>query len=70
VKKLGITQSSLFTALIPAVTTVAAFLMGRETMTWQQAVGVGIVIFGLILSQYKRRGGDRIDERLASLPEG
>jgi drug/metabolite transporter (DMT)-like permease len=70
VKKLGITQSSLFTALIPAVTTVAAFLMGRETMTWQQALGVGVVIFGLILSQYKGKGGKRPNQGLASLPEG
>ncbi|MDR0668433.1 MAG: DMT family transporter [Prevotellaceae bacterium] len=53
IKHIGITQANMFSALIPVITTVAAFLMGRETMSLQQIIGVGVVIGGVILSQYR-----------------
>jgi drug/metabolite transporter (DMT)-like permease len=54
IKYIGITQANMFSALIPIITTLAAFLMGRETLSLQQIIGVGVVIFGVILSQKKR----------------
>ncbi|MDR2361885.1 MAG: DMT family transporter [Prevotellaceae bacterium] len=53
IKHIGITQANMFSALIPIITTIAAFLMGRETMSLQQIIGVGVVIFGVMLSQKK-----------------
>jgi drug/metabolite transporter (DMT)-like permease len=62
IKYIGITQANMFSALIPIITTIAAFLMGRETMSLQQIIGIGVVIFGVILSQKngKRSSGKKM----------
>ena len=70
VKKIGVNQSNMFTALIPIVATVAAFLLGREGITLQQIIGVAVVISGLILSQYRRKTKNSENEAIVSIPEG
>ncbi len=70
VKRIGINQSNMFTALIPVVATIAAFLLGREKLTMQQILGIVIVISGLILSQYQRKPKMKANEAIASIPEG
>jgi len=56
VKELGVSKTSTFTSLIPAVTAIGAFFMGEESLPLRKIVGIGIVVVGLILSQYSRSG--------------
>ena len=51
IKSLGIARSSIFTSLIPAVSAVGAYLYGYETFTWQQLLGIAIVILGVVFTQ-------------------
>ena len=58
IKELGISRASIFTTLIPVVTAVGAFFLGEEALPLRKIIGIGIVVTGLILSQYTRnRGG-------------
>ena len=54
VKELGVSRTSTFTSLIPAVTAFGAFLLGEEALPLRKIVGIAIVVAGLILSQYSR----------------
>ncbi|MDR2586195.1 MAG: DMT family transporter [Prevotellaceae bacterium] len=54
VKELGISRTSTFTSLIPVITAVGAFLLGEEALPLHKIVGIGIVVTGLVLSQYSR----------------
>lgn len=51
IKSLGIARSSVFTSLIPAVSAVGAYIYGYETFTWQQILGIVIVILGVAITQ-------------------
>ena len=49
--KLGITRTNIFSALIPAVSAVGAFMLGQEELTIIKVAGVAIVIIGVIMAQ-------------------
>ena len=51
IKTLGVAKSSIFSALIPVVTAIIAWVLGTE-MTTLQWGGIAISTFGVILSQY------------------
>lgn len=51
IRNIGLTRSVIFTALIPAVSAVGAYLYGQETMTPLQIVGIAIVTIGVIFTQ-------------------
>lgn len=54
IKELGVTRTNIFDALIPIVTLAACLLMGVETISWWQGVGVVVVVCGVILAQWKK----------------
>ncbi|MBQ3176172.1 MAG: hypothetical protein IJB58_09375, partial [Bacteroidales bacterium] len=49
--KLGITRTNIFSALIPAVSAIGAFMLGQEELTIIKVAGVAIVIIGVIMAQ-------------------
>ncbi len=49
--KLGITRTNIFSALIPAVSAVGAYLLGQEGLSTIKIAGIAIVITGVILAQ-------------------
>lgn len=49
--KLGITRANIFSALIPAVSAVGAFMLGQESLPPIRIVGIAVVIIGVILAQ-------------------
>lgn len=51
IKNLGVAKSSIFSALIPVVTAVIAWILGTE-MTTMQWGGIAISTLGVVLSQY------------------
>lgn len=55
VKTLGMNRASVFSTLIPVMTAIFAFLLGVEDLSVMKIAGIMVVIFGLILSQTKKR---------------
>ena len=51
IKSLGIAKSSIFSALIPVVAAVIAWILGHEYLNTRQWTGIGISTVGVILSQ-------------------
>lgn len=52
IKSLGVAKSSIFSALIPVVSALIAWVIGREVLTTRQWTGIAIAVLGVILSQY------------------
>lgn len=52
IKSLGVAKSSIFSALIPVVSALIAWVIGREMLTARQWIGIAIAVLGVILSQY------------------
>jgi drug/metabolite transporter (DMT)-like permease len=44
-------RTSIFSALIPAVSAVGAAMLGQETVTVMTFAGIGVVIAGVIIAQ-------------------
>jgi drug/metabolite transporter (DMT)-like permease len=55
IKQLGAVKTVLFTNLIPIATAIGAYFMLNKTFTWQEVIGIGLVIFGLLISQIERK---------------
>lgn len=53
IDKIGMTKASIFTAIIPVVSAIFAYFMGRDSFTFLQIVGMAITLVGVVLSQYK-----------------
>ena len=49
--KLGITRTNIFSALIPSISAIGAFMLGQESLSPIKIAGIGIVIAGVILAQ-------------------
>ncbi len=49
--RLGITRTNIFSALIPAVSAVGAYILGQEGLSCMKMTGIAIVIAGVILAQ-------------------
>lgn len=58
-KALGVAKSSIFSALIPVVSALIAWIIGRETLTARQWAGIAVCVVGVIMSQHTS-GQDRI----------
>jgi drug/metabolite transporter (DMT)-like permease len=54
IKHLGVSKSNLYTNLIPVIASLAAFFILKEDYSWQKASGMGVVIIGVMLSQFNR----------------
>lgn len=52
IKSLGVAKSSIFSALIPVVAALIAWLLGHEIMNARQWTGIAISSVGVILSQF------------------
>ena len=59
IKSLGVAKSSIFSALIPVVAAIVAWILGHESLNGRQAIGILLSTVGVILSQYTFRK-DRI----------
>ena len=57
IKSLGVAKSSIFSALIPVVAALIAWLLGHEIMNARQWTGIAISSFGVILSQITMKKG-------------
>lgn len=51
IKSLGVARSSIFSALIPVVAAVVAWILGQESLNVRQMAGILISVAGVILSQ-------------------
>ena len=54
IQYLGVTRASVFSTMTPAVSAFGAYIMGHETFTPLQILGLVIVILGVIFTQYQR----------------
>ena len=57
IKSLGVAKSSIFSALIPVVSAIAACLLGQEDLNLRQFIGIAISAVGVVLSQYTGKDG-------------
>ena len=52
IKSLGVAKSSIFSALIPVVAAIVAWILGQESLNGRQLLGIAISTVGVICSQY------------------
>lgn len=52
IKSLGVAKSSIFSALIPVVAAIVAWILGQESLNGRQLLGIVISTIGVICSQY------------------
>jgi drug/metabolite transporter (DMT)-like permease len=64
VKKMGITRANVFSNSIPVFTAFFSFLLMGEKLTFQNIIGMAIVIAGLFMAQINGQNKN-IDEALA-----
>jgi Permeases of the drug/metabolite transporter (DMT) superfamily len=55
IQYLGVTRASVFSTMTPAVSAFGAYIMGHETFTPLQILGLVIVILGVIFTQYRKQ---------------
>lgn len=55
IKNLGVAKSSIFSALIPVVAAIVAWILGHEDLNLRQACGIAISTVGVIMSQYEEK---------------
>jgi drug/metabolite transporter (DMT)-like permease len=63
VRNMGITRANVFSNIIPVFTAVFSFILIGEKLTFQNALGMSIVITGLFMSEMDRHNKN-IDEAL------
>ena len=52
IRKISVQKASVFQFLIPVIATVFAVVFLNEIITWQFALGAGLVLVGLAVTQY------------------
>lgn len=52
IKTLGVAKSSIFSALIPVVSAIIAWMIGREALSARQWFGIALSAVGVVMSQY------------------
>ena len=52
IKNLGVAHTSVFLAVVPLVTALLAFILGEETLSGIQWLGLGIGMVGIFLTQF------------------
>lgn len=55
IKSLGVAKSSIFSALIPVVAAIVAWILGKEILNPRQWAGIILSTIGVILSQYSKK---------------
>jgi drug/metabolite transporter (DMT)-like permease len=60
IKQIGAVKTQMFTYLIPIVTAIGAFFILDKIFSWQEIIGIGIVIIGLFVSQIKLKNHKNI----------
>jgi drug/metabolite transporter (DMT)-like permease len=61
---MGITRANVFSNIIPVFTALFSFILIGEKLTFQNVLGMAIVIAGLFMSEMNRHNKN-IDEALA-----
>ena len=60
VKVLGAVKTSVYIYIVPVITVVTSIIVLKEEITWMAAIGIGLTLIGLFLSeskpQFKKRG--------------
>lgn len=67
VKHLGVTKANAFANAIPVMTAFLSYFLLNETITLVKALGIGLVVFGLFLSQIQQK---RVKNIFAFIPVG
>ena len=55
IKSLGVAKSSIFSALIPVVAAIVAWILGQESLNHRQVAGILLSTAGVIFSQYCKK---------------
>lgn len=58
IKSLGVAKSSIFSALIPVVAAIVAWILGHESLNIRQFIGITISAVGVVLSQYTKKSDE------------
>ena len=58
IKSLGVAKSSIFSALIPVVAAIVAWILGHESLNLRQFIGITISAVGVVLSQYTKKSDE------------
>ena len=53
VKVLGAVKTSVYIYIVPVITVVTSVIVLKEEITWMAAVGIGLTLIGLFLSESK-----------------
>ena len=60
VKMLGAVKTSVYIYIVPVITVVTSVIVLKEEITWIAAIGIGLTLIGLFLSEsklkFKKRG--------------
>ena len=59
IQYLGMARTNAFVNLIPVFTAVLSFIILKERFTWLKIAGIGVVIAGLVFSQFNHFRGTR-----------
>lgn len=55
VKVLGAVKTSVYIYIVPVITVVTSVIVLREEITWMAAIGIGLTLIGVFLSESKLR---------------
>lgn len=53
IDKVGMTKTVIFNSLSPVISAIVAYFSGRESLSYQQVIGIAVVLCGVILAQFK-----------------
>ncbi|MEN6569576.1 MAG: hypothetical protein ABFC18_06165 [Rikenellaceae bacterium] len=55
IRVLGVARTNFFSSLIPAVSAAGAYMLGQEGMSYTKAIGIVVVIIGVIIAQRDKK---------------
>ena len=60
IKVLGAVKTSVYIYMVPVITVITSVIVLKEEITWMAAIGIGLTLIGLFLSEnklkFKKRG--------------
>lgn len=62
VKALGAVRTSVYIYMVPVITIITSALVLKEPVTWISAVGTGLAVAGLFISEYSEKRGEEKNE--------
>ena len=54
VKVLGVVKTSVYIYMVPVITVATSVIVLKEEITWMAAIGIGLTLIGLFLSESKK----------------